>query len=79
MHEAKTHLSRLVQEVEAGGKVTITRNGEPVVELVRATADTAGDRGFGAMKGRGRLLAASWEDWVESDAEVFEMFFGNDE
>jgi prevent-host-death family protein len=34
VHEAKTHLSRLLQRVEAGEEVVITRGGEPVACLV---------------------------------------------
>ena len=36
MFEAKTNLSSLVEEVEKGGEVVITRHGNPVVKLVRA-------------------------------------------
>lgn len=32
--EAKTHLSSLLEEVEKGGEVTITRHGKPVAKLV---------------------------------------------
>jgi prevent-host-death family protein len=34
MFEAKTHLSSLVEEVEKGGEVVITRHGKPVAKLV---------------------------------------------
>ena len=34
VHEAKAHLSRLLQQVEAGEEVVITRVGEPVARLV---------------------------------------------
>lgn len=34
MHEAKTHLSRLVHLVEEGGEVVISRAGRPVARLV---------------------------------------------
>ena len=34
VHEAKTHLSRLLAQVEAGEEVTIARNGKPVARLV---------------------------------------------
>jgi prevent-host-death family protein len=34
VHEAKTHLSRLLVEVENGGEVTIARAGRPVARLV---------------------------------------------
>ena len=35
VHDAKTHLSRLLAQVEAGEEVIIARNGKPVVQLVR--------------------------------------------
>jgi prevent-host-death family protein len=34
IHEAKTHLSRLIEEVAAGGEVIIARNGKPVARLL---------------------------------------------
>ena len=37
VYEAKTHLSRLLDAVAAGEEVVITRNGQPVARLVRAT------------------------------------------
>ena len=35
VHEAKTHLSRLIEKVLAGEEVVIARNKEPVVRMVR--------------------------------------------
>ncbi len=35
VHEAKTNLSRLIAQVEAGAEVVITRNNRPVARLVR--------------------------------------------
>ena len=34
VHEAKTHLSRLLQRVEAGEEVVISRAGRPLARLV---------------------------------------------
>ncbi len=34
VHEAKTHLSRLLHDVECGEEVIIARNGKPVAKLV---------------------------------------------
>ena len=34
VHEAKTHLSRLLRRVEAGQEVVISRGGRPVARLV---------------------------------------------
>ena len=49
VHEAKTHLSRLLARVEAGEEVVIARNGAPVARLVGLERRKA--RGFGSMKG----------------------------
>lgn len=48
VHEAKTHLSRLLREVEAGGEVVILRRGEPVARLTavrRGTPELGVDEG----------------------------------
>ena len=49
VHEAKTHLSRLLERVSAGEEIAITRRGEEVARLVpppRATRRRLGiDRG----------------------------------
>jgi prevent-host-death family protein len=50
IHEAKTQLSKLVAEVEAGGDVVLARAGRPVARIVRIAAPA--ERRFGAMKGR---------------------------
>ena len=34
VYEAKTHLTRLLNDVERGEQITITRHGKPVAELV---------------------------------------------
>lgn len=34
LYEAKTHLSRLLERVEAGEEIVIARNGRPVARLV---------------------------------------------
>ena len=38
VHEAKTHLSKLLREVEAGTGVVILRGGKPVARLVPVRA-----------------------------------------
>lgn len=40
-YEAKTHLSQLLDRVEKGESLTITRNGKPVARLVPAAPATA--------------------------------------
>lgn len=49
VHEAKTHLSRLIELVGAGEKVTITRRGEAVAKLVPVRG---APRRFGTDRGR---------------------------
>ena len=40
-YEARNQLSSLLDKVEAGEEVTITRNGKPVAKLVKAEDDAA--------------------------------------
>ncbi len=49
VHQAKTQLSRLLAQVEAGEEVVIARRGVPVARLVRCNLQAK--RKFGAMKG----------------------------
>ena len=51
MHEAKTHLSRLVARVEAGEQIIIARDGRPVAQLVPYT-EPVRRRVFGRMRGQ---------------------------
>ena len=54
MHEAKTHLSRLVERVEAGEEIVLNRAGKPVARLVPVRPAT-GSRVPGALRGRIRI------------------------
>lgn len=51
VHEAKTHLSRLIEQVLAGEEVVISRNKQPVVRLVREQPVQKKPL-LGALKGR---------------------------
>lgn len=73
MHEAKTRLSQLVQEVETGGEVVITRHGRPVARLVEITRER-NSGGFGAMIGRGSVIDLSWNDVVAGDEIIADLF-----
>ncbi|MDE2652738.1 MAG: type II toxin-antitoxin system prevent-host-death family antitoxin [Gemmatimonadota bacterium] len=50
VHDAKTHLSRLLAQVEAGEEVIIARRGRPVVRLVPYRGQ--GKRQPDVLKGR---------------------------
>ena len=49
IHQAMTHLARLLLQVEAGDEVVIARNGKPIARLVRFRV--RGKRRFGALRG----------------------------
>ena len=50
VHDAKTHLSRLLTQVEAGEEVIIARNGKPVASTGEMQAD--GQATAGCLKGQ---------------------------
>ena len=52
MHEAKTTLSQLVTEVEAGEEVVLARGGKPVAKLIPIRAAR---RRLGRWKGKVRM------------------------
>lgn len=70
MHEAKTRLSELVRMVEAGEKVVLARNGEPVVELVPTRP--AGRRKGGLWRGKAWISP----DFDEPMPELEKLFYG---
>lgn len=72
VHDAKTHLSRLLARVERGEEVVIARKGKPVARLVRVAPAAA--RRAGAWKGKVRY----GDDLGDPlPAEVAELFFGD--
>jgi prevent-host-death family protein len=71
IHEAKTHLSRLVERVEAGEEITIARAGRPVARLVPYRRRTE-PRVPGLWKGRIKL-ADDW-DAPEVNAAIAALF-----
>jgi prevent-host-death family protein len=71
IHEAKTHLSRLVERVEAGEEVTIARAGRPVARLVPYAQRTK-PRTPGLWKDRIHV-APDW-DSPSTNAEIADLF-----
>ena len=69
IHEAKTHLSRLVQRAAAGEEIIIGRAGTPVAKLVPYGGPTA-PRSPGAL--RGQIEVAP--DFDVTPDEVLEAF-----
>jgi prevent-host-death family protein len=55
IHEAKTHLSRLVDEVATGKEVIIARAGKPIARLVPMAAAVKKKK-LGLLKGKIRII-----------------------
>ena len=58
--EAKNKLTRLIQDVEKGERVTICRHGTPVVDLVRTAAVERKPRRFGTLRDKIKMLDPDW-------------------
>jgi prevent-host-death family protein len=69
VHEAKTQLSKLLEEVEAGERVIIARAGQPVAVLGPYKA-AARRRRLGLFAGQVRLR----DDFDELPADIAEAF-----
>lgn len=74
MHEAKTHLSKLVARVEGGEQIMITRAGKPAAKLVPVAQNKPGRRKLGGWEGK--VWMASDEEMAKVDKEIAEEFYG---
>ena len=54
IHHAKTHLSRLIEDVANGNEVLIAKGGRPMARLVPLRRDDTSRRA-GALKGKLRI------------------------
>jgi len=70
IHEAKTHLSRLVERAAAGEDIVIGKAGRPVARLV-AYAPDASPRKPGALKGK-LWVADNFDETPDWLVEAFE-------
>jgi len=71
IHEAKTHLSRLLEQVAAGERVVISKAGTPVADLVPHQAATVT---FGGLKGE----VVYSDQAFGLDPDIQRMFYGPD-
>lgn len=71
MHEAKSQLSKLVEEAQAGGEVIIAKAGKPVARLVPYDMQRE-PRSPGRWKGKIWIA----EDFNETPQEVIDAFEG---
>lgn len=68
VYEAKTHLSKLLERVEAGEEIVIARNGRPIAQLVPVQRDRP-PRVPGSL--RGKIWISP--DLDEPDLELIEL------
>ena len=69
IHEAKTHLSRLLERVATGERLVISKAGSPVADLV---PHQAGPVTFGGLKGE-----VAYDDRAFGlDPDIQRMFYG---
>ena len=70
VHEAKTNLSRLLAQVEAGEEVVIARNGKPVARLVKCKPK--GKPQFGVLKGKIKIDDSFFDPLSEEELRLWE-------
>jgi prevent-host-death family protein len=76
IHEAKTHLSKLIERVAAGEDIVIAKAGRPVAKLV-PFVENEKPRKAGSLKGK-IWLAPDW-DSDETNEEIARLFYGEDD
>lgn len=77
IHEAKTHLSRLVQEVAAGEPFVIAKAGKPMAQVIPIrAAKTKPIKRIGFMKGMYTLPKNFEKIDQQLDKEVEELLLG---
>ncbi|MGH8886889.1 MAG: type II toxin-antitoxin system Phd/YefM family antitoxin [Egibacteraceae bacterium] len=74
IHEAKTHLSRLVERAAAGEEIVISKAGKPMARLVPLEAPAV-PRSRGIWRGR----VVIHDDFDELPDELVEAFSGEDQ
>lgn len=69
IHEAKTHLSRLLERAAAGEHIVISKAGKPVADLIPHQATPVK---FGGLKGQLDYDDAAFD----IDPDIQELFYG---
>ena len=73
IHQAKTHLSKLLEEVSKGKEIVIAKAGKPVAKLVSYKEEKK-PRKPGLLKGK--IIVP--DDFSEESDEINQMFYGFD-
>jgi len=71
IHEAKTHLSRLLRDVEKGNEVIVERGGRPIARIVRATERVSPADSYGLFAGQFKV-----RDDFDADSDTIADLFG---
>ena len=71
IHQAKTHLSRLVDRAAAGEEIVIARAGTPVARLVSLKSNPA-PRKLGLYSGQPFKITDDFDELPEDIARAFE-------
>ena len=71
IHEAKTHLSRLIQESLAGEEVIIAKGKIPLVKI-QPLETTSKQRRFGGAKGLVKFMSDDFDEPLEEFSEYME-------
>ena len=72
LYEAKTHLSRLVEEAAKGETIIIAKDGKAMAKLVPLGGDKRHPRELGQLASRSKNVdwAQWWRDWKAADKEI---------
>ena len=77
IHEAKTHLSRLLARIANGESIIIAKAGKPIAKLIPATvADLPAKRRIGFMEGE---ISVPDDFGIMMERDIEAMFHGDDE
>lgn len=74
IHQAKTHLSKLIEEAVGGERIVVAKAGKPMVQLV-PLGQPGVPRPLGLLSGQVKESPDCWAD----DEQVIEWFYGSEE
>jgi len=71
IHEAKTHLSRLLARIAGGESIVIAKAGKPIAKLVPISdPDTARKRRIGFLKDAGFKVPDDFDTFAQDEIEA---------
>lgn len=70
VHEAKTHLSSLLREVERGTEIVVVRGGQPVARIARIGEERRAGESYGMFAGQFEVA----DDFDAGSEELADLF-----